>query len=114
MKIIAAFILLALAGTSTEWQHDFKNAQKEAIQKNRLILLNFSGSDWCIPCMRLKKEIFNSEVFNQMAIQQLELVNADFPRLKKNQSDKEQIKRNEELAEKYNPEGKFPFTVLLD
>jgi len=41
-------------------------------------------------------------------------VNADFPRLKKNQLSKEQTKLNEGLADKYNPEGKFPLTIIFD
>ena len=42
------------------------------------------------------------------------LVRADFPRQKKNQLPKDQVKRNEALADKYNAEGKFPFTLLVD
>ena len=55
-----------------------------------------------------------SEVFSKMADTTLVLVNADFPRNKKNQPDKQLKKDNEALADKYNPEGKFPFTLLLD
>jgi peroxiredoxin len=42
------------------------------------------------------------------------LVRADFPRMKKNQLSKEQTAYNEKLAEKYNPKGKFPLTVLIN
>jgi hypothetical protein len=44
----------------------------------------------------------------------LVLVNADFPRLRKNQLSKEQQKLNNALADQYNPQGHFPFTVLVD
>jgi thioredoxin-related protein len=77
-------------------------------------LLNFSGSDWCGPCMRLRKEVFNSDAFGQLANRSLVLYNADFPRNKKNQLARELKQSNETLADKYNPMGKFPFTVLLD
>lgn len=96
------------------WQTDFEKAKKTAAEKHQLILLNFSGSDWCIPCIRMRKEIFDSPAFMAMADTALVLVNADFPRKKKNQPSPEQKKQNEALAEKYNPEGKFPYTVLLD
>ena len=79
-----------------------------------MILINFSGSDWCGPCFQLKKKIFEADEFNEYASEHLVLVNADFPRLKKNELSKEQVKLNEALADKYNKEGKFPFTVLLD
>src|SRR6185295_9772586 len=79
----------------------------------KLILLNFSGSDWCGPCIRLRKEIFESVLFKNLADNNLVLVNADFPRLKKNQLSKDQQKKNDKLADKYNPQGIFPYTVLL-
>ncbi len=96
------------------WQTDFEKAKQIAREKHQLILLNFSGSDWCGPCIRMHKEIFGDTKFTAMADANLVLVNADFPRNKKNQPEKLIKKQNEALAEKYNPEGKFPFTVLLD
>lgn len=77
-------------------------------------MLNFSGSDWCAPCILTKKEYFESESFAKMAKDNIVLVNADFPRKKKNQLSPEQTKKNEALAEKYNKEGNFPYTLLLD
>ena len=61
-----------------------------------------------------EKEIFESPAFQNYADQNLVLVNADFPRLKKNQLSKEQTTLNESLADKYDPEGKFPLTILFD
>lgn len=107
--IIGAFISFSFS----IWETDFDKAKQIALQKHELILLNFSGSDWCGPCMRMKKEIFDSRYFSEMADQNLVLVNADFPRDKKHQLSKEIKKQNDVLAEKYNPDGKFPFTVLL-
>lgn len=98
----------------SKWQPDFSKAKEIAKEKHELILLNFSGSDWCGPCMRLRKEIFESDVFTKFADNNLVLVNADFPRNKKNQLDAETVKQNDALADKYNPEGKFPYTLLLD
>lgn len=96
------------------WQLDFDQAKTEARQAHKLILLNFSGSDWCGPCIQLKKEVFESAEFGQFAADHLVLVRADFPRKAKNQLNAQQTARNEALAEKYNRQGKFPFTVLLD
>jgi thioredoxin-related protein len=77
------------------------------------MLVNFSGSDWCAPCMRLRKEIFETDSFTNFAGANLVLVNADFPRSSKNKLSKEQVKLNEALADKYNPNGTFPFTILM-
>lgn len=101
-------------GMNASWLGNFNDAQKEAGLEHKLLLVNFSGSDWCIPCIRLRKEILESDAFVNYASQSLVLVRADFPRLKKNQLPKDQIKLNEALADKYNPDGKFPFTLLLD
>ena len=98
----------------TGWDSDFEDAKKKAEKEHKLILLNFSGSDWCGPCIRLHKEIFETPVFTHYADSNLVLINADFPRLKKNQLSKDQQKKNDKLADKYNPQGIFPYTLLLN
>lgn len=100
--------------TMPTWQTDFDQAAQKAKTEHKYMLLSFSGSDWCIPCIKLHKEIFDSEAFTSFAGEQLVLVNADFPRLKKNQLSKEQQKKNEQLADKYDPQGAFPYTLLLN
>jgi thioredoxin-related protein len=106
--------LFGLFAVPTLWMGNFSEAQKQAKAMHKQILINFSGSDWCGPCIRLRKEILESESFEQYAAANLLLVRADFPRQKKNQLSKEQIKLNESLAEVYNKDGKFPYTVLVD
>jgi thiol-disulfide isomerase/thioredoxin len=108
--VVSCFLVMSF----TVWETDFQKAKQIAKEKHELILLNFSGSDWCGPCIRLRKEIFDNVGFSSMADTTLILVNADFPRNKKNQLDKLVRAQNETLADKYNPEGKFPFTLLLD
>jgi len=113
MKLLVITFLM-IFNISTDWLTDITLAKEIATQENKLILLNFSGSDWCAPCIKMKRDVFESEVFKHFAEENLVLLRADFPRLKKNQPAKEQVQHNEALAEKYNPHGKFPFTVLLD
>jgi len=113
MKLLfLSFLISAILPIS--WSENFEEAKNEAKKSHKLILLNFSGSDWCGPCIRLRKEILQSEVFEGYAKEHLMLVNADFPRQKKNQLPAAQVKLNEALADKYNSEGKFPFTLILD
>ena len=64
--------------------------------------------------MRMHKEIFESDDFLKYTNDHLVLVNADFPRMKKDQLPKELQKSNDALADKYNAEGSFPCTLLLD
>ena len=94
--------------TKTKGQHIYTR------KEHKFILLSFSGSDWCGPCIRLHKEVFGSNAFEQLANEKLILVNADFPRYKKNQLSVSQQKINDALAEKYNKKGEFPLTVLLN
>lgn len=112
MKILA--IIFAFMLSSNPWLGDFNKATVEAAKEHKLILINFSGSDWCGPCIRLKKEIFDAQAFTDYASKKLVLVNADFPRQSKNQLDAAQQKRNEALADKYNSNGTFPLTLLVD
>jgi thioredoxin-related protein len=97
-----------------KWVNNLADAKAQAKKEHKMLLLNFSGSDWCIPCMRMHQEIFDSETFAGFASQNLVCVNADFPRKKKNQLAKEQQQQNENLAEQYNNKGSFPYTVLLN
>ena len=116
MRILPLLMLLmapALPGPSPIWSGDLGPALQRAKAEGRWVLLNFSGSDWCIPCIRMHKEVFDTEVFHQLADRKLVLVNADFPRLKKNMPPVEQQQRNDEMAEKYNGKGVFPLTLLL-
>lgn len=110
--ILMAWLCLAVP-FAQEWMTDMNKAATIARDQKKLILLNFSGSDWCAPCVRLKKEILQSTEFGDAATS-LVLVNADFPRNRKNQLSKEQQQLNNELADRYNPEGKFPYTLLLN
>ncbi|KIC91084.1 thioredoxin family protein [Flavihumibacter sp. ZG627] len=113
MRLIILLALMAGLYSFTDWGHDMDKAQVKARQENKLILLNFSGSDWCAPCIRLKKQIFADDRFKKFADEKLVLVNADFPRGKKFQLPKDQQEHNNNLAEKYNTEGDFPLTLLL-
>jgi thioredoxin-related protein len=97
-----------------QWHANMQEAIQIAQKQHRHILLNFSGSDWCGPCIMLRKEIFEDPAFSAFADTTLVLVNADFPRMKKNQLSKEQQQLNDRLADLYNSQGKFPLTLLLN
>ncbi|MEZ4903709.1 MAG: thioredoxin family protein [Spirosomataceae bacterium] len=113
MKLLLSFFVSSFFLSVSVWNNDFEKAKIEASQNHKYILLNFCGSDWCGPCIKLKKDIFESADFEQYASDNLVLVRADFPRLKKNQLDAKQTAHNEALAEKYNPRANF-LSVLID
>lgn len=114
MKILTLLLASFLLFASPDWLTDMEKAKTEARSSHKLILLNFSGSDWCGPCIKLTREVFENESFKTYAGQNLVLVNADFPRQKKHKLSPELTKNNEGLADQYNKAGTFPLTLLLD
>jgi len=112
--LIFLSLLMARASMAQDWGHNYTEAVTAAKKEHKLILVNFSGSDWCGPCIRLHKEVFTTDVFIKVAKEKLVLVNADFPRYKKNQLPANQQKINESIAELFNNKGIFPLTVLVN
>jgi thioredoxin-related protein len=111
--IQSLLIPLWLLAQTSIWHTDMQEAKALAQKEHRHILLNFSGSDWCGPCILLRKDILDAPDFSTLADTSLVLVNADFPRMKKNQLSKEQQALNDQLADRYNAKGQFPLTLLL-
>lgn len=114
--ILAGCMALFSVTTPTHdgWLTNLDNGLAQAKTESKLVLLSFSGSDWCGNCMRLEKTLFESAEFKTYADKHLVLVNADFPMRKKNALTPEQTKHNEGLAEKYNPKGSFPTVLVLN
>jgi hypothetical protein len=106
-------LLLMTQARGSTWHTNMDEAKTLAHKEHRHILLNFSGSDWCGPCILLRREILDAPDFATLADTALVLVNADFPRMKKNQLPKEQQVLNDKLADQYNVKGQFPLTLLL-
>ncbi len=109
---LAAFLLIGrIAAQTSSWNQDYASASAEAKKSGKLLLIDFSGSDWCPWCIKLDKEVFNQPAFKKYAKGNLVLMLADFPRKKK--LPEAVKKQNETLAQKFNIEG-FPTVVLLD
>jgi FAD:protein FMN transferase len=92
----------------TEVPDPFIAAQK----MKRPVLLIFSGSDWCLPCIQLNKTILSDSAFKRYAATNLILRTADFPQKKKLKPS--EVTANEKLAEEFNPEGAFPLFLLVN
>jgi thioredoxin-related protein len=116
MKLLLFVILLGLYSSTyaQDWSLDIDDAIPVAAAEGRNVLIVFQGSDWCAPCMKLEREILETDTFKAFAKDHLVLVKADFPRKKKNRLSKEQQQKNEALADHYNTEGIFPLVVLID
>ncbi|WP_103071293.1 thioredoxin family protein [Aquimarina sediminis] len=111
--VFLIFLGINLA-SAQEWLTDFEQTKKEAIEKDKRIILVFAGSDWCAPCIKLERQILDTREFLEYAKKHYVLIKADFPRKKKNQLSKTLQNQNKELAEIYNKSGGFPLVVVLD
>lgn len=93
-----------------EWLTDYEAAKRRAQEQKKPLLVNFTGSDWCVFCIRLKNEIFAKPEFAAWAKEHVVLVELDFPRKKK--LPKELAEQNEKLQEQFAVEG-FPTVVFV-
>lgn len=96
------------------WQPTYAEALTGAKAQDKLILLVFSGSDWCAPCIKMDKKVWQSDAFLAYAKENCIMYKADFPKKKTNQLPDAVVVQNRALAEKYDPKGYFPLVLLLD
>jgi len=93
------------------WLTGFDAAKAAARAQRKIILVNFTGSDWCPWCVRLHDEVFSQKPFLDYASRHLILLTVDFPR--KKWMTPAQKRENNALAQSYKIEG-FPTILLLD
>jgi thioredoxin-related protein len=115
---VAAFCFLCvpIGVAAPGWLDDYKKAQQEAKASNKLLLLDFTGSDWCGFCIQLDKEVFSQPNFKEYASKNLVLLELDFPRpggSRWKAQAAEVKKQNQELAQQYQVQG-FPTLVVLN
>lgn len=113
-RFLLLFLLLSSIGFAQNWQTNFDDVKAQALKENKNILLVFSGSDWCAPCIRLDNVVWKSEAFKNESDKNWVIYKADFPKKKANQLTAEQAENNKKLAEKYNRNGSFPLVILLN
>ncbi len=94
-----------------KWETKIEDAVKIAKKENKAILVNFTGSDWCIWCKKLQGEVFSQAEFAKYANDNLVLVKLDFPRNVKQSKAVQEYNRG--LMKKYGVRG-FPTILLLD
>ncbi|MSU62867.1 MAG: DUF255 domain-containing protein [Pedosphaera sp.] len=123
MKTLALTLMIGLVALQTalaasakkdeaDWLTSLPKALEQAKADNKVVMLDFTGSDWCPPCMKLKKEVFIKPEFAEYAARNLILVEVDFPQRKR--LSKAQQAANDALAVKYNTSGMIPTIVLMN
>ena len=104
----AALTASAFATTPEGWSTDLAQAFAKAVTEKKCVLVEFTGSDWCPPCIAMRKNVFSKKDFVTAASKKFILVELDFPKADKALADK-----NQPLAEKYKIEG-FPTVILFN
>lgn len=103
--------LVALAPAwAAEWMTDLEAAKAKAAAENKAVLVDFTGSDWCGWCIRLRKQVLDTPAFEQYAKDKFVFMEVDVPRNPK--FDKELRARNEKLCDQYGVDG-FPTILVL-
>jgi len=108
--LLAICSLLQVWAEELQWLTDLPKAQTIAKTENKLVFIDFNGSDWCPPCKQLRA-IISSKDFAAYAKTNLVMVDIDFPQRKEQPEGLK--KANAALSEKYNIEG-FPTTIILN
>ena len=116
--VLPVILMLILTGCSKSgtsdslnWKTDLNQALATAKQENKVVLINFTGSDWCQWCKRLNDEVFSKEEFEKFANKNLVLVKVDFPRYIEQSNATKYY--NQKLANMFGVKG-FPTVILLD
>jgi len=122
-KLFSLFLFLSVlvAGAqnatpldSSIWKCNYPCSLNQAKEEGKPLLMVFSGSDWCKPCIMLREQILVKPEFCDWAKTNVVCVSLDFPSQKKNRLPQYLQQQNDSLAEKFNPNGIFPLVVIID
>jgi thioredoxin-related protein len=110
ITLLAATLFWQVNAADT-WLTDLPKAQEQAKAENKIVLMDFTGSDWCEWCIKFKKDVLDNQKFLDYAATNVVLVEVDFPHKKEQSADLK--KANAALNDKFKIEG-YPTLVVLD
>lgn len=110
LVVSAIALATAVTATAADWMTDYSKAIALSKKTGKPILADFTGSDWCGWCIRLKKEVFSMPEFDAWAKKNVILLELDYPRSKPQTAAVK--KQNDILATKYKIEG-YPTILFL-
>ena len=114
-QLFGSIAILALTSTAavaaSGWDDDYDKALAQARTEKKMVLLDFTGSDWCGWCIKLDKEVFAKPEFKSYAKDNLVLVEVDFPQGKR--QTKKLKEQNEKLKQEHGIKG-YPTIIVLN
>jgi thiol:disulfide interchange protein len=102
-----AVVAPAAEESGSRWMTNVDEALAKAKAEKKDVLVEFTGSDWCPPCIVMRKKVFKTDEFIEKASKKFVLVEIDLPK-----GNKVLAKRNQPVAERYKIEG-LPTVLLL-
>lgn len=109
---LISFSISAQVSNSFKWSENYRSVLEKAKKNKKPVLVYFSGSDWCGPCKRLKKDLFDVPSFSNIA-KDYNMLYIDIPQ-KQDVISEKQYKHNKELMHQLNPNKVFPTVLILD
>jgi len=111
VTFLLALLTVSAFAADLEWNTNFDQAKTQAKTEGKYMLINFTGSDWCPWCFKLRDEVFKTDAFKEYATESIVLMEADFPKRK---ALPEALKQqNRKLAGDYGVQG-FPTVAILN
>ena len=111
LGVLSSLAIVAANAAELKWHTSLPDAQAKAKAENKLVMMDFTGSDWCGWCIKLDKEIFSKPEFAAYAEKNLVLVELDFPRKKEQSAELKEA--NQALAREYGIRG-YPTIIVLN
>ena len=111
LALLFCTLALAVEAADAKWYYDLSEAKVAAKREKKLVFIDFTGSDWCGWCMKLRREVFTTPEFNNYARSNLVLLEIDLPHGKP--LSPEQLAANMRVQEQYQVEG-FPTLIVLN
>jgi thioredoxin-related protein len=111
IAMLAATICWQVNAAESTWLTDLPKAEAQAKSENKIVLMDFTGSDWCGWCIKFKKDVLDTPEFQAYAAKNVVLMELDYPNKKAQSADLKTA--NAALKSKYDIHG-FPTLVVLD
>ncbi len=123
--LLGVFFASIASVHADQWLTDYKEAITKAADEKKPLLMNFTGTDWCPPCIQLEKRVFSQQEFKDYAEKNLVLLKLEFPPpgqiqrpappvplRSKAPLSMEKLEENMILGEQYRVEG-YPTLILI-
>jgi thioredoxin-related protein len=109
ITLLVCCTFLKAGAAELTWLTNMPKAMAQAKAEHKLVLADFTGSDWCVWCKKLDADTLSKQQFADYAKTNLVLVQLDYP----NKPQPAELKAaNAVLQKRFKIEG-FPTLILM-